>query len=224
MFLRFSTFNMANSRDTNTPCCINILPTELLCDIFVLGYLTIGLQKLSIHYRITISSVSKRWYSLVLEEPRLWSEITISVRNEYDKVRWDAMPEMSKSDQAILRLATLCFSRSKSAPLQLSILLFWVHEELQHQVKRLVLPHLHRCRSLRLKFFHREFFTHPVDPLKIWFPLPDIPSLNHLNIFLSLESLYDGKIIHLGPPLTLRTFELKVSRSRPIFHSNFTVT
>ncbi len=211
---------MANSQDTNTPW-INILPTEILRDIFVLSYLTVGRQEcLAVglleptHYRITISSVSKRWYSLVLEEPRLWSEIAILIEH---------VNHMYKLDQAILRLAALCLSRSKSAPLQLSIELFNMPEESQHQVKRLVFPHLHRCRSLRFQFYQGKH-THPVDPLKIWFPLPDIPSLNHLDIFLSSELPYDGEIIHLGPALTLRTFRLTITESHPIFHSKFAVT
>ena len=104
----------------NTTNHIDKLPAEILRDIFVLAFIRGS------------SSVSRRWNSLALAEPRLWSIIFIIITWDADDWKKVKNRGTRRADEAQMRRASLWLARSKNAPLDLFISLSntpeWIHD------------------------------------------------------------------------------------------------
>ncbi|KAF8337994.1 uncharacterized protein EI90DRAFT_3041254 [Cantharellus anzutake] len=184
----------------NTFCHINHLPAEILREIFVLGLS----DNTSSKRTRTVSFVCRYWRLLALEECRLWLEISIELRLS-DAPCWSgtdcqAAPVIQSAE---LERAALWLSRSKGAPLILSISLDRVPEYVHQYVKDLVSPHYHRCKRLELILDRSD----TVENARIWLPLPD-STFDHLDELYIVTGLTERDRLDLGPPLTLRRLHI----------------
>ncbi|KAF8342330.1 uncharacterized protein EI90DRAFT_3011823 [Cantharellus anzutake] len=207
------------------------LPDEILNKILVFAVLgcSNSLLPLDIVSRNAITSVSKLWHSLAIDEPRIWSRICMN--HIYSREDWrkalrgfGAQPGMHPKNQAYLERLPIWFSRSKDLLLDVTITFTNASEGVQNDVKKVAWPYLGRCRSLNVSFYLDSSMAGSgfmVDNTFTWFPLPNMPHLDVLSICLVSGGRYQGTRIHLGPPLTLRQFEL-TGDTYPIFDSEIT--
>ena len=100
------------------------------------------------------------------------------------------------SDEAELKRAAMWLRMSRNAPLHLTLDFYDTHMAVQHYVTELVVPHLNRCRTLRLRMYQPD-----PDPLvtRIWLPLPDsCISLENLHLHLRIEMAKPSTSAHLS--------------------------
>ncbi|KAF8342327.1 uncharacterized protein EI90DRAFT_3032903 [Cantharellus anzutake] len=215
---------MNGAKSSHTLKDIHDLPPEIIREIFLIGLASSNAYQ-DIKYRIAISSVSHLWRSFALEEPRFWSDVSISLRWPVSRV-YGATDQQSGDGPdhvAVLSRASVWLRRSKNAPLHLTLMLYNVPLVVQREVRELVAPHFYRVKTLSLRLHQ---YAYNVELKKLWLPLPDsVGSLRALELQLLIGDDYPDDPIELGPPLTLRRFVFDTcTPPNRIFLSKFEVS
>lgn len=116
---------------------IQLLPTELLAHIFVVG------SCLNVTFPITVSHVCSAWRDVALHTPSLWRRITLTPNSRYRLDMWRERIHRAKA--CPLDIGLSAFHRQVRSHFDIHTVQWCMH---------LVIPYIPRWRSLRFSFQH----------------------------------------------------------------------
>jgi len=189
---------------------VHDLPHELISYIFSVG--RDDDDRVIVPYLRTISSVCSVWRNVAISTSTLWSTIVYEPYAFSPAKPTDTTPtamQIELKTSRVCERVRMFLARSRSASIDLVVIIRRHNEEQIRRIANIVMPHLWRCSSLTL--WHEDDAVHG-----IFFPLPDrLERLEKLEshaqpIFLGAVTLFTK---HSAPPL--RSLCFKSSRGLP---------